>query len=442
MTVSKSALLGAFAAKLREEDVPDDVLETARIALTHNLSVAAAGGRLNGVTQGWSAARCGGQGSRALVSGRSLGASDAAFVNACLIHARAQDDTYFPGLTHVGSATVPPVLALGEANGASLRSAILAIVAGYEVAAAVSRVAATVTTSHGFRGSGIYGVFGSAAASSRLLGLDRRESTHAIGIASSFAAGTNQTWVDGSLEWQLQLGAAARSGLEAAELASSGAVGSAGALEGSSGFFAAFARDASFAEQVADELGTVWATRDVSFKSHPVCAILQSPVETAAAVHRESSGQTFTRATLSLTPTEACYPGTDGLPPFDEPGGALMSAAHCVATALSRGSVTVGDLMETSDDLVIEAARRVEVVGDSDLSPREFILEVEWDDGRSKRASGNGDSSRWGRAELFENLDRLQAEVPDGIDLLRMADLVLDNPDTTVTDLVDTVIAS
>lgn len=440
MTTSKTEVLGQFVAGLDLAAIPDDVVETARIALAHNLSVAAAGGRLAQTAMRWSQSRWGGRGSRAFLSGAELAPPDAAFVNACLIHSRAQDDTYFPGLTHVGAATIPAVLALAEAEGRPMSEVVTAVVAGYEVAAAISRVAAPRTTAYGFRGSGIYGVFGAAAGVARLLELSAVECAHALGIAASMAAGTNQTWVDGSSEWQLQLGSASRSGLEAALLADNGATGSTGALEGSSGFFTVFGRDMSLAGSIGSEVGTLWATREVTFKTNPVCAILQSPVTAAASLKRDSHIP-IAKATLTLATAEARYPGTDGMPPFDDAGAALMSARYCVAMALTRGSVTVDDLFASGEELRVEAARLIEIVANDELSPREFVLDVVWSDGAADRRLGNGACQPWSRADLDANLSRLQAEVRDGIDLSKLVERTFGPLDLPAAEVVDAVVA-
>lgn len=435
--------LGDFVAGLTVDDIPRDVLEKARSALLHNLSVAAAAGELSQAARRWSTSRGGGGGARALGSGLQLAPADAAFVNGCLMHARAQDDVFFPGLTHVGAATIPAALALAETRGASLGQVLVAMVAGYEAAAAVSVLAGPVTTAHGFRASGIYGVFGSAAAAAHLLGLDSPVSAHALAIASSFAAGTNQTWVDGSMEWQFQVGAAARSGLEAATLAQHGGTGSAGCFEGTSGFFASFARDASIAGTLGQGLGEVWHTREVTFKPYPVCAILQSPVEAAVALHDRLGYSDFSRASLRLAPAEAHYPGTAGAAPFDDPGAALMSASYCLAVALSEGTVRAQDLFRSHEPRLVEAARTIETVADESISSRHFALEVEFGDGRVERVVGDGSSAfNWCPEEVATHVARLKPEVPPGIDLDRLAGQVLGSLDTPAADLVDLLVAS
>lgn len=435
--------LGAFVGGLSKETIPPDVYEKARAALVHNLSVAAAAGDLADVAHRWSRSRWGGTGSHALVSGLELAPPDAAFVNGCLIHARAQDDVFFPGLTHVGAATIPAALALAEARDASLGDLLVAIVAGYEVAAAVSVLAAPVTTGHGFRASGIYGVFGSAAAGAKLLGLDPEETAHALAIATSFAAGTNQTWVDGSLEWQFQLAAAARNGLEAAMLAAQGGTGADGAFEGASGFFASFARDAATAQLLGSELGRTWHTREVTFKPYPVCAILQAPVEAAAKLHAVLKDKPFERARIQLAPAEAHYPGTEGSPPFDDPGSALMSARYCLAVALTRGTVTAQDLLSSDEPVMKELSRRIDVVADEQLEPRHFALEVEYTDGRVERIERDGSGAyNWGRDALEGNIARLAGEVPPGIDLQALVGLAFGDEPSSVADIVSVMTTS
>jgi 2-methylcitrate dehydratase PrpD len=435
--------LAHFVAGLDTDTIPGDVLDKARLALIHNLSVAAASGRLGAVANQWSKNRWGGSGARVLVSGVELAPPDAAFANGCLIHARAQDDVYFPGLTHVGAATTPAVLALGEARRSTLGEVLTAIVAGYEVAAAISGRTAPQTTSFGLRGSGIYGVFASSTAAARLLKLDAEATGHAIAIAASFSAGTNQTWVDGSLEWQFQLGNAARSGLEAASLAAAGGTGAQEAFEGAAGFYASFARDRMAGAQALEGLGEVWRTREVTFKPYPVCAILQSPVEAAIDLHRRVGRvATAQRGTLRLTPAEAAYPGTDGLAPFDDAGAALMSAGYCLAVGLTEGIVTASDLFRSHEAALGELANRIEVIPDASLSQRQFVLEVEYEGGRIERVEhAGGEDYNWDLTGLRGNLVRLQDEVPSGINLERLVELVHAELETPIAAVVDTVVA-
>src|SRR5947208_3418857 len=82
-------------------------------------------------------------------------------------------------------------------------------IAGYEV---VNRLGSAVTHgfhSRGFHATSVCGVFASALIASRLLGLDVREATNALGIAGSVAAGSLEFLDTGSSTKQLHPGLAA-----------------------------------------------------------------------------------------------------------------------------------------------------------------------------------------------------------------------------------------
>lgn len=432
-----------FTSALQPSAVPPAVWDKARRAVLHNLSVAVAGERLAQVPlrlgEHQMAPLSGG--ARTLIQGRVVPVGEAAFINACLIHARAQDDVYFPGLTHVGAATLPAALALSEERELGGEDLILAVVAGYEAAGALSDGIAPHTTANGFRASGIYGVFGAAAAASSLMGLGSDATAHALAIASSFAGGTNQTWLAGTQEWQFHLGAASRSGLQAAILADLGGTGAADALEGTAGFYQAYLHDASEVRHLGEDLGTKWRTLDVTFKPYPVCAILQAPVTEAIALRTERPRQEVRHATLTLSPVEAAYPGTDGQGPFADVGGALMSAAFCLAVAFREGTVTAADLYRHHDHALLDLAERIHVAADPSLPPRSFRLDVEFDDGPASAGFEADDTTfNWEQDELTERVRSLRGEVPPSIDLDRLIGLTEKLESHSVADLVSACI--
>ena len=189
-----------------------------------------------------SLARGTGPGTATLIGdGERVHVEQAAFANAVLMHARAQDDTHYPSQTHPGTAVIPAALAMGEHAEADGARFLAAIVAGYEVATAVGEELADAAIERGFRAASIFGALGAAAAGAVAAGLDEDRSANAIALAASFAAGLAQTWTDGAEEWSYQLGLAARSGVTATLLARAGVNGARFALEGASGFAAAFA---------------------------------------------------------------------------------------------------------------------------------------------------------------------------------------------------------
>lgn len=440
-----SQRIAAFTSKLDYENVPDTVQEKSKVTLLHNLGVAIAGQSLVAASvlryvdaldeHGPSAS------ARLLLSGRAATPENAAFANAALMHARAQDDVYFPGLTHVGAITTPAVLAVGEQLGSSGRDLLSALIAGYEAAGAISQGFAKRTTARGFRASGIYGGFGAAVAVARLLRLDANQTANAIGIMASMAAGTNQTWVTGTQEWQFQLGLAARNGILAARLAAVGGTGAPDALEGSAGFYAAFMGDRDQVAPVGHDLGTVWRSLDVTYKPFAVCAILQDPVTQAIALARQHDlrADNISAVRLTLNPAEAAYPGTDSTGPYGDIGATLMSAQFCLSVALLQQRVRGSDLRRFADPLIQPLIRKTRVLVDDQLGARAFVLEIDLSNGQTLRHTSSVASQpfNWDRAEVMDNLHAMKDELPigpDGVD--RLGETVLSSERRTVAEIV------
>ncbi|WP_223881228.1 MmgE/PrpD family protein [Nesterenkonia ebinurensis] len=90
----------------------------------------------------------------------------------------------------------------------------------------------------GWHATSVLGSLGAVAASSRFLGLGVEQTIAAIAIAASAASGLRGNF--GTMVKPLHAGAAARTGVMAAQLASCGVTGAIGALEDSYGFLGTF----------------------------------------------------------------------------------------------------------------------------------------------------------------------------------------------------------
>lgn len=370
MNLTKQAIgarLGRFVVECRESGPPEEVVEKLRCNLLHDLSCAMAA-----YTEGpviWPLVVDRGPAeSTLLCEGTKVDAEHAAFANAVLMHARAQDDTYYSAKSHLGSSTIPPALALAEQLGADGERFARAAIAGYEVGAAVGDALEKSTTPRGFRASGLYGTLASAAACASLLGLDEEGVGNAIAIAASFSSGLSQTWIEGTTEWRWELGMAARNGLWAARLAATGAAGARHWLDGPAGFAHAFAGVDGVDEDFA-ELGERWRIIDVIYKPYPVCNITQSPVEAAITLVADNDVEADEIESIRclLNPVDRAYPGTLNWGPFEDVGASLMSAPFCVAMAIKDRDATLAGLHATDDPTMRELVARTEVLADERL---------------------------------------------------------------------------
>ena len=109
----------------------------------------------------------------------------------------------------------------------------------------------------------------------------RDATAHAIAIGASFSGGTNQTWIDGSSEYRIQPGMAARNGIVAG--GPGGRAASPARRTGTRARPGSPARSPDGDPQAGEpwELGERWRLLGVVYKPFPVCAITQSPVRVA-----------------------------------------------------------------------------------------------------------------------------------------------------------------
>lgn len=167
-----------------------------------------------------------------------LGRLDAALVNGASGHALDYDDTSKSMAGHPTVIIIPALLALAESRNASGRDVLDAYIVGIETA---TRIARGVNFHHyekGWHPTSTLGIFGAAAACSRMLRHDARTFAHTLSICTSFASATKANF--GTPIKPLHAGMAARNALFAALLADQGIAASPNAFEHPSGFLDVF----------------------------------------------------------------------------------------------------------------------------------------------------------------------------------------------------------
>ena len=392
-----SQILGSYAYNFKYDHLPKEVIEKAKTCLLHDLGVAAASYDSEPVQVAIKAAGpIFGKGDKkegkksscatVLVKGSKVPLGHAVFVNSVMFHSRTQEDTHMGALTHFGPNVIPISLALGESLHKSGREVIEAIVAGYQVGAAVGSVTAKESTAKGFRASSIYGQFGGAVAAGKLLHLREQQLAHAVSFAASFALGLNETWLAGTMDYAIQVGMAAANGLMAAMLAKEGGEAAETALEGRAGFYRAYAGVEGMRAQVEEALAKKYQIYDVTLKPFNVCAVNQSTVTTALNLLGKAPVdlKAVSKIAIRLNPVEAAYPGVNSKGPFRRYGGSLMSAQYCVATALKHKGITMGGMLEFDDPVINDLVSKGEVIADERLNPFCCVLEIETKDGRKR----------------------------------------------------------
>ena len=201
-----------------------------------------------------------------------------ALINGAMSHALDFDDTHWLMNGHPSVPVLPAVLALAEQEGCDGATFLSAVIAGIEFEC---RLGALIGGPHylaGWHATGTLGTFGAAAAVSRLLGLNRDEWCHAIGLAGTQASGLKSGF--GTMAKPLHAGRAASNGLLAALLARGGYTGNPAIIETAQGFAATHAGGTIDPDRVA-HIGDRFLITETLFKYHASCYLTHAAIEAA-----------------------------------------------------------------------------------------------------------------------------------------------------------------
>ena len=307
---------------------------------------------------------------RAIATFTDSSTSGLAYRLSARMHFRTQDDFDPGGRVHVGAVVIPALLAI---DGVSV---LEPMAAGYSVLTRVARVYRDEAEARGLRPTGMFGPIGAAAAAGVALGLDRKGLGSAIAISTTMCAGTNQSWVDGTDEWVLEVAASARAGVEAAMAAQAGMRGAQNAFEGRAGWAPAFFGDgdaALLAKVVGDD---AFGLDHVSVKAFPVSGIAQVPTALASLMGKRFDSRPPERLEIRVPAREFNYPGSSNRGPFKSRSDSLMSIARCCALAYANGKIPLRLLAEPPLDNEETVLKVTEVVSDSALAEGAAELRV------------------------------------------------------------------
>lgn len=283
-----TATLARFAANLRFDDLPAEVVERTQILFLDLAGIIVRAQELDSSLAMKAALR-----DLELTRGslRVFGSDEtwtpeaAALLAGATAHSLDFDDTHAKAMLHPGAPVIPAALSAAQMVGADTRTVIAAIVAGYEVMIrATYGVNGIKHSERGYHLSATAGVFGAAAAAGNVFGLTPEQMAHALGTALSESAGTGQFSVNGAWTKRFHVGKAAAAGLRAAALARRDYTGATQAFEGREGFFNAYSPEPTPALAL-EGLGEVWGVLESGIKPYPCCRGIHAPLDAVMALH-------------------------------------------------------------------------------------------------------------------------------------------------------------
>ena len=312
--------------------------------------------------------------------GYRVSAPSAAFSNAILSHSIELDDVDIEAFCHFSSPIVSSALAMAERGRSPGTALITALAAGCDVMARLSSAMNPSLRDRGFHTTPTCGVFGAAAASSRLLGLDRKKIVSALGLAGAQSGGLMEFYGT-SMQKRFNPGPAARAGVISALLADRGFTGADTILEGERGFFRAFS-DHFDPKKLTDGLG----------KEFPIY-IEYKPYSCARPIHNAIDAALELRQKHGIDPSKICE-----IKVFRDPGWAefhknkkprtyheaQVSLPYSVAVSFAEGKAFLNQYSDEKlkDPLIQRLSEMVEIQAINGL-PREVScrIQVELKDG-------------------------------------------------------------
>jgi 2-methylcitrate dehydratase PrpD len=212
--------------------------------------------------------------------------ASAALINGISSHTWDFDDTHLKTIIHPAGPVAPAALALAQHLGLGGRALIDALVLGVEVSCRVGNAIYPDHYDRGWHITGTTGMLGSAAACSRLLGLDTARTQMALGIAASQPIGLREQF--GTMTKPFHPGGAARVGLMSALMAQHGYTASRRALEAPRGLMQVFSDKTDWRE-VTENLGGSWEIALNTYKPF-ACGIVIHPSIDGCVQLREAHG--------------------------------------------------------------------------------------------------------------------------------------------------------
>lgn len=223
--------------------------------------------------------------------GGKVPAVHAALANGVMGHCLELDDDHNIMIGHPGVPTIPACIAVAERERVSGKDFLLSVVLGYEgVIRTAMAVISGVNHFHhrGFHSTGACGVFGSAAAAAKLLGLNTHQTATALGLAAGFSSGLLEGILSGAWTKRMNAGWAAHSGIAAATLAQEGFNSPMNMFEGSNGWYSAYALEGNYdLSQITDDLGTRYEIINTAYKPYACCRYCHGPIDAAWGAMKE-----------------------------------------------------------------------------------------------------------------------------------------------------------
>ncbi|PSU48953.1 MmgE/PrpD family protein [Photobacterium frigidiphilum] len=265
--------IARWCVGLRFEDIPDEVIDIAKTALTDYVAVTIAGSDMPVAKnlQQFAIQRAPQGNCNVFGTEQKSNMAYASYANGAASHALDFDDVSWATIGHPTVTVAPVAFAVAEERKLDGASILRAYIAGVEAQHQIARWVMPQLSEQGWHTTPTIGVFGSTVAAGILLDLDEDTLAHALAIAASSASGVRGNF--GSQTKAMHAGLAAFNGINAVELAMIGVTGKPNVIESADGFAQCFTGITTL-EGAEVTLGKYWDLKEngLVFKQYPCCS--------------------------------------------------------------------------------------------------------------------------------------------------------------------------
>ena len=366
-----TARLARHLVGLRYEDITPDAIDAARRFMLDTIAVGWAGSDSGGCgeARAMMVADGGAPASTVWCYGDKLPPSQVAFLNSMFAAALDFDSLGRDSPSHVNVVVLPAALAVAEQVGATGREFLTALIAGCDLMCRLGASAEALGQPHkGWFFTSVHGVFGATAAVAKLLKLDAAQTQHALGIAFSQAAGTQQANIEPSLTKRMQSAFAARNGVFVSHLAKRGLTAPRQVIEGQCGLFALY--QGGDVDRLFRDIGRVFENTNLSIKKYPSCGCNHTAIEAALQLREQHAlrPDDIERMEITISPFMDRLVGGIFDPSGDPQVAAQFNIRYSLACALVRGKLGLAELENDAvfDPVIASVVNKVDVKVDPD----------------------------------------------------------------------------
>jgi len=374
--------LAKWIVGLDGKDIPEAVRKEGVRTFVNWLGCAVGGARHETVDRALDAVKLFAGEARAQVIGRPerLDELHAALMNGISSHVLDYDDTHLKTIIHPAGPVASAILAVAEGRKISGADFLTALVTGIEVECRIGNAVYPDHYDRGWHITGTAGVFGAAAATGKLLGLNEQQMVWALGIAATQSSGLREMF--GTMCKSFHPGRAAQNGAMAAFLAKAGFDSSERSIEAPRGFANVLSTKQDYSE-ILGELGESWEAGLNTYKPY-ACGIVIHPAIDGCEQLRERLGERVVNEiakvelrthplVLELTGKKTPKTGLEG----------KFSVYHAAATALLRGDGTPTAFTDEAvrDDKIIRLRDRVTAEADKAMHEDAVFIALTMENG-------------------------------------------------------------